>query len=414
MFPIKEMETTFQLNQSKKETHTSEPTVQESINQIGEKMEKNQTKQYTDKYFLRSNKILKADGLNPWVNMQVFVRKGPGTIAGVNEAVELITDNSNIEAVGGRIYAKKDGQSYESKETVMNIIAPIQEIMELETVYLGAIARGTTLANGEDSVKYTRITNAVTQVANLAGARPALYMGARHWHYDEDAAISKAAFDGGAQGASTDNGAATVGKEGFGTIPHALENIYAWKHGKENAVVETTKAFDRHIDPAVPRVALVDYNNMEITDALATAEALNGNLWGVRVDTCGENIPEGGIAGNTKYRDGTGVNVMGVKALREALDKNGYENVKVLVSSGFSDPAKVQAFNDAEEEFGMRLYDGIGAGFLDGVRTSTADVIAIGNTADEVDFYQGNVAEANIIHKIGRPPVLNFGLERLV
>ena len=69
---------------------------------------KNKMQKYTDKYFLRANEILKAEEMNPWVNMQVFVRKGPGRVAGVNEAIDLIAANSNIEQVGGRIYAKSD------------------------------------------------------------------------------------------------------------------------------------------------------------------------------------------------------------------------------------------------------------------------------------------------------------------
>ncbi len=371
---------------------------------------KNKMKKYADKYFLRANEILKKEGLNPWVNMQVFVRNGPGKVAGIDEAVELIKNNSNIAEVGGRIYAKKDGSLYQPKETLMNIVAPVQEIMELETVYLGVIAAGITRQNDERDVDLNKIQNQVEQVVELAGKRPVLYFGARHWHYNMDAAISEAAFKGGVKGCSTDEGAAVVGQVGGGTIPHALENVYAYYFGKENAVVKATKAFDKHIDPKVPRIALVDYANKEITDSLATAQALGDRLYAVRVDTCGENIAEGGVEGNKKYWDGAGVNVMGVKALREALT----QDVGIVLSSGFSNPAKVRAFNDAEQQFGVQLYNGIGAGFLDNVRTSTADIVAIGKTLDEVDFYAGEVNQRNIMHKIGRPPKLNYGLERVV
>ena len=36
------------------------------------------------------------------------------------------------------------------------------------------------------------------------------------------------AFENGCKFVATDNGAAQVGKKGSGTIPHALENIYAY------------------------------------------------------------------------------------------------------------------------------------------------------------------------------------------
>jgi len=108
---------------------------------------KNKMQKYTDKYFLRSNEIIKAEGINPWVNMQVFVRKGPGKISGIEEAVDLIMQNSNLGNIGGRIYAKNENETYTPKDTIMNIVAPIQEIMELETIYLGVLTTATTRLN---------------------------------------------------------------------------------------------------------------------------------------------------------------------------------------------------------------------------------------------------------------------------
>ncbi|MBT3398153.1 nicotinate phosphoribosyltransferase [archaeon] len=371
-------------------------------------MAKNKMQKYTDKYFLRFNEILKAKDMNPWVNMQVFVRKGPGKVAGLEEAVDIITSNSNIAEVGGRIYAKPKGSTYESGETQLNIISPIQEIDELETVYLGPIAAEVTRENDKKDLDFNAIGEQMRQVVDLAGDRPVLYFGARHWHWTYDSALANLAFANGCAAVATDNGAELVGKEGSGTIPHALENIFAYYFGRNNAVVESTKAFNEVIDPAVPRIALIDYANREITDSIATAEVLNGNLYGVRTDTCGENLSEGGRSGNRKFWEGNGVTVYGVRALRKALNEASHEYVKTGLSSGFSNPEKVKAFNEGEREFKMRLYDFLGAGFLDGIRTATADVIAVGEEPDQVDFYVGRDVEArNITHKNGRPPKPN-------
>lgn len=386
-------------------------------------MAKNKMQKFADKYFLRSNEVLAKEGLNPWVNMQVFVRNGPGKAAGIDEAVELITQNSDIQAVGGRIYAKREGSAYQPKETLMNIIAPVQEIMELETVYLGVIAAAMTRQNDKHDIDIADIQRTVEQVVELAGERPVMYFGARHWHYDMDKAISEAAFKGGAKDCSTDNGAEAFGKKGMGTIPHALENIFAYYNGMNSAVAMATDAFDRHMDKAIPRIALVDYANREIADTVATmnlmgetnGELLRTRLDGVRVDTCGENVAEGGAPDNgRKYWAGKGVTVFGAAALRKALDSIPTEKrLSIVLSSGFSNPDKVRAFNQGEAEFGMRLYDAIGAGFLDNVRCATADIVAVGETADQVDFYSGVVRQENIIHKIGRPPQANQYLERL-
>lgn len=367
---------------------------------------------YTDKYFLRSNEILKKENMNPWVNMQVFVRKGPGKVAGINEATNLILENSNLEKIGGRIYSKNEFDFYQPKETIMNIIAPIQEIMELETVYLGVLTAGTTRLNDKYDLDFNKIGKQMNDVVNLVGNRDVLYFGARHWHYSYDSALANLAFENGVTSVATDNGAEFSGMKGVGTIPHALENIFGYYNGLENAVLESTKAFDKNININVPRIALVDYSNFEITDSLRVARELGDKLFGVRMDTCGENISEGGKLGNKKYWEGKGVTVEGVYALRKKLNEAGYENVKIILSSGFSNPEKIRAFNEAEKYYGIRLYDSIGAGFLDEPRTFTADIIAVGETVEEVDFYSNKVYTKNIIHKVGRPPRLNKSLRR--
>ena len=374
----------------------------------------NKMQEYTDKYFLRANEILKAEGLNPWVNMQIFVRKGPGQLYGINEAIDIITENSNIAQVGGRIYAKKQGSMYEPKETIMNIIAPIQEIVELETVYLGALTAATTLYNDKKDLNFNKIGRQMRQVADLIGDRDSMYFGARHWHYSYDSALAKLAFENGISSVATDNGAKINKSKAKGTIPHVSENIYAYYYGKENATRESTAAFDRVINTDVPRIALVDYNNKEITDSLACADDLGERLYGVRVDTCGENLSEGAVDGNKKYWQGKGVTVSGVYAIRKALNEKGREDVKIVLSSGFSNPEKIKAFNKGEKKYGLRLYDSIGAGFLDDPRCFTSDVIAVGESKEEVDFYQNKVNEKNIIHKVGRPPRLNKNLEEVL
>jgi len=370
---------------------------------------------FTDKYFERSNQILKAEDLNPWINMQVFVRKGPGKVAGVDEAVELILNNSNLAEVGGRIYAKEENGLYGPKETVMNIVTPIQEIMELETLYLGVLTAGTTRLNDKKDLDFNKIGEQMREVNDLTGDRSVLYLGARHWHWTYDQALANLAFENGCTGVATDNGAETRGQKGFGTIPHALENVFAKEYGMNNAVKEAVLAFDRVIDPSVPRIALPDYANLEITNTLESARALEGRLYGVRFDTCGENVAEGGVAGDRKYWEGKGVTVNGVANARRKINEAGLEDLKFGLSSGFSNPEKVKAFNEGEKQFGMKLYDLIGAGFLDGVRTFTADVVAIADDPDKVDFYTGNGVEArDIYHKVGRGPKLGNDLRRVV
>lgn len=357
---------------------------------------------YTDKYFLRTKDILAAEGLNPHVRAQVFIRKGPGEVYGIDEALAAIDKYSPLTKNGGVVYAKEEGEAYRSSESILFIDAPIQDIVELETFYLGVISAATTRFNdGIQKVDTEAARDTMRQIVAAAGGRPVSYFGARHWDFREDAAIAHAAFEGGATSASTDIGAQTAGLEGTGTIPHALENIIALYHGKDRAVVESTLAFDRHIDPSVPRIALIDYNNREIDDSITTANALNGRLYAVRVDTCGENVAQGAVpalssqeadtwrdAGlplpsatdpDAKFWVGTGVTITGVYALRKALDAADHSSVKIFLTSGFGDINKVNAFVQAEKLLDTKLFDALGVGGIyKPCRASTMDIVMAG------------------------------------
>ncbi len=353
---------------------------------------------YTDTYFLRSLEVLKRERLNPDARIQLSIRKGPGEAHGIDEALAVIQRYSALVANGGRVFALQDGDRYVAKEPLLMIEGKLQDVIALETMYLGVLSRATTCANdGHDGVDRALVKERMARVVALAGGRPVIYMGARHWHFEEDAAISRAAFEGGATETSTDIGAAVVGKRGVGTTPHILENAFATVYGRDLAVLAATLAFDRHIDPQVPRVALVDYNNREIRDSLAVAAALRERLHGVRIDTCGENVMEGGLCAaddpaakawrdagidlpaadhpEARYWYGTGVTISGVYAVRKALDDAGFTHVRIVLSSGFGDAAKVQAFVNAEKRLGVRLFDALGVGKLFPTRDSKAEFV---------------------------------------
>ncbi len=339
-------------------------------------------KKYSDKYLLRSITILEKEGLNPIVEMQVFIRKGPGRVNGLDEACEYIKANSDIVKAGGQIYTLKEGDTYNSEEVVMRIVAPIQSVIELETQYLGIISAKTTKANIGGMLIPRMITENVKEVVKLVDGRPVFYFGARHWHYDNDSQISKAAFDGGVVDCSTDAGAEVVGKKGIGTIPHALVIVFASKYGKENATLEATKAFDKHMDKDIKRIALVDTFNKEITDSLMVAKNIK-NLYGIRLDTCGENLGEGCSEepielGNEIISEGVkGVTKELAYAVRSALDEEGFKNIKIILSSGFAKVDKVRDFVATEKRTRLKLFDGLGCGQFFNSWTATADIVKV-------------------------------------
>ena len=110
---------------------------------------------------------------------------------------------------------------------------------------------------------------------------PVIGFGARHVHPSVADQMDYASVVGGCVGASTPAGARLAGLAPTGTMPHALIIIFG-------DTVRAAEAFDRHIDPDVPRIVLVDTFKDEAEESLRVADALGDRLWGVRLDTPSE------------------------------------------------------------------------------------------------------------------------------
>lgn len=334
---------------------------------------------YTDKYFIRSLQVLRGEELNPIVTMQVFFRDGPGVLAGVDAVINLIDGFSPLAAHGGKLLTLPEGSRFSPLEPVMHIEGHVQDIIELETLYLGTLTARTSTANGVPEPDLAAIAERAGRIREMLPDKELMYFGARHWHWTMEEAICKAVIGAGFDSCATDAGARAAGKTaGVGTIPHALVLTIASKVGREQATREATLAFDRHMEAKCPRIALVDTFNHEIDDSLATAKALGDRLDGVRLDTAGELVGQGGVPSDGRpYWTGKGVTVAGTLAVRRALDEAGYEHVDVVLSSGFGDLAKVAAFAEAERTYGP-LFSSLGIGGLFPAWCATADIVRVG------------------------------------
>jgi len=333
---------------------------------------------YTDKYFIRSRRVLEAEGLNPRVTMQVFFRDGPGIVSGVDAVVNLLDGFSPLAAHGGQVLALPEGSRFSPLEPVMHIEGPIQDFIELETLYVGTLTARTSTANGLAEPDLAAVAERAGRIRDMLPGKNLMYFGARHWHWTMEEAICKAVVGAGFDACATDAGAHAAGKPaGVGTIPHALVLVIASKVGREHATREATLAFDRHMEPECPRIALVDTFNHEIDDSLETAKALGPRLAGVRLDTAGELIGQGGLpADGRPYWTGKGVTVSEALAVRRALTEAGYAQVDVVLSSGFGDLDKVAAFVEAERVHGP-LFSSLGIGGLFPAWCATADIVRV-------------------------------------
>lgn len=257
-----------------------------------------------DVYFLRTERVLVGEKRNPLVTMEVFCRRDGATLCGIDEAKALLAIALEGDQAAGRasVWALKDGDTIAAKEIVLRIQAPYQSIARLETAYLGMLAHGTGWAT------------AARTIVDAASPTPIIAFGARHVHPNVADRLDYAAIIGGASGASTTAGSVRAGLAPIGTMPHALVLIYG-------DTVEAAQAFDRQIEPGVPRIVLVDTFRDESEETARVAAALGDRLAGVRLDRASE------LGGVTPAL---------VAEVRAALDAAGAATAQIVISGGLS------------------------------------------------------------------------------
>jgi len=251
------------------------------------------------------------------------------------------------------IEALFDGDPIAPWETIMHITGDAGLFAHLETIYLGVLARRTKVA-----------TN-VRNVVNAANGKIVLFFPARFDHWAVQGGDGYAAHIGGASGVSTDAQAEWWGASASGTVPHALIAAVG------GDTVQAVKFFNETY-PDTNLVALVDFDNDCIGTALKCAQAMEDKLWGVRLDTS-QNMVDNSIMPIMGRFKPTGVVPELVTMTREALDREGFQHVKIVVSGGFT-PERIAHFEQLK--IPVDAY-GVGSCLLGGSYDFTADVVLL-------------------------------------
>jgi nicotinate phosphoribosyltransferase len=102
------------------------------------------------------------------------------------------------------------------------------------------------------------------------------------------------------------------------------------------------------------------------------ARALEGRLWGVRLDTSEYMVDKSVVSQMGNFHP-TGVNSALVWNVRTALDVEGFGDVRIVVSGGF-DVERITAFED--DGVPVDAY-GVGASIHEGRWDFTADVVRL-------------------------------------
>ena len=313
----------------------------------------------TDTYFNHTRKVVMANG-DCEVTYAVFMRR-PVTFAG-RLAIEWIT--AMAQSRGATLKIEQlyvEGAWIGAGEPMCYITGPFSVLVDLETIFLQRL--------GPACVAAYNAYNMCMELPNVAF----LAMDARHCAGSEmaelmaygasvGAATAKAKANAiGFVGCAADATAHFFGQEkGRGTMPHALI-------GYAGSTVRAAEMFHQTV-PDAPLTVLVDYFGQEITDGLSVAAHFHdhskaGTL-SLRLDTHGgryvegldtqssyavleRNVPQALRGYRTedelRFLLGTGVSAAAVWYMREQLDNNGFDKVKIVASSGFG-PDKCRVF----------------------------------------------------------------------
>jgi nicotinate phosphoribosyltransferase len=317
---------------------------------------------WTDHYFNRTKEIVGRFG-DQKVTYAVFMRRP--VVSAPRLAIAWLELMARERGVNFEIeLCYEEGRWVGAGEPLIYLTGPLYHLVDLETLLLQKLGPACVAAY-----------NAYTMCADLPKVA-FLAMDARHCGGTEMAELmAYAASVGSARarrkvqavgfiGNATDATAHYFGvDDGKGTMPHALV-------GYAGSTLRAAEMFDECY-PDEAMTVLVDYFACEITDSLTVCRrfpqrAAGGEL-AMRLDTPGGRFVEGldpaasyavlerhvpgavrGYRNETelRYLVGAGVSAAAIWHLREALDREGFDRVRIVASSGFS-PAKCKLMAEA-------------------------------------------------------------------
>ncbi len=349
----------------------------------------------TDRYFVKTREAVGRFG-DKNVTYAIFMRRpvcyAPRLI--IEWLHSVAAERGTKFEINSRF---EEGDWVGAGEPLLFISGPLYHLVDLETLYLQRLGAACVAAYNAYSMCVT-----LPKVGFMA-------MDARHCAGKEMAEMMAYAASVGSESAKRDSGAVGfIGNSndatahffgnpgGLGTMPHAFI-------GYAGSSLRAAQMY-REVFPDEGLTVLIDYFGQEITDGLEVCRAYPelaaaGELR-LRLDTHGGRYVEGlDMAASyavlekhkpravRQYRSetelkwliGTGVSAAAIFHLRDSLDEAGFDEVKIIASSGFGpEKCKVMASTGAP-------IDVIGTGsFLPDVWAetyATADIVA----------YDGNV-----------------------
>ena len=319
-------------------------------------LEKIRAGAYTDRASLRTREVLLGLERPTDVVLQITSERA-GLLGGTDEAVAILRlgceDWSALT-----VHALYDGDRVDAAETVMTIEGPYAAFAHLEPLLVGVLARR------------TRISTNTRLLAEAARPRQLLVFTARHDMWPVQAGDANAVTIGGGYPANDDM--LLTGRSGpkVAIVPHAL--IAACEGNTVGAALALAAQIGDEPELIVP----VDYENDAPRTAVEVARAVPGRLWGVRLATS-EYLVDASIVPLMGTFPPTGVNPQLVWNVRNALDAEGFGEVRILATGGFT-VERIRQY--AEDGVPVDAF-GVGAALFAGRFGFAADVVQVNGVA---------------------------------
>lgn len=305
----------------------------------------------TDNYFLKTKKIISKFG-DKQVTYAIFLRR-PGILA-IKMAVDwikFVASKRKIKIILKSPY--KEGDWFGAGEPILYITGSMKNLVDLETLYLQKIGPSCIAA-----------ANAYQMCIDLPKSS-FIAMEARHCAGTDMSNIMSYAASVGSKSAKKKKAKGFIGtsvsetskyfnlNSGLGTMPHALV-------GYAGSTMEAVRMFHATF-PKENIVILPDYFGKEISDSIAVCkeygQLVKKNKVLVRLDTPSgryiegldlaksynilekfspQSISEYRSEEELKHLVGPGVSAAAIWYLRSKLNDEGFNKVKIIASSGFT------------------------------------------------------------------------------
>ena len=308
--------------------------------------------EFSDPSSRRARDLLSREP-QPTVLLQ-FAAEHEGVVGGVDEAIAILRlgapDWNELS-----VQALFDGDRVESWETVMTVEGPYTSVAHLEKLCVGVLARR------------TRVCTGARLLADAARSKPILLFPGRHDHYLMHPGDLMAAQVGGVILLWGDRPAALRA-----VVPPLALVVHSFIAAIGGSTSDAARRFAEAREPRTGIVVPVDFENDAVHTSVEVASALEGRLWGVWLGTP-DTLVDRSIIPEMGTFPPTGVNPQLVWNVRNALDAEGYGEVKILVAGGLT---AERIFAYEEDGVPVDAY-GIGSTGLSARAAFAADIVLV-------------------------------------